>query len=659
MIGAGAAGLAASRQLLGQGLRPSIFEAAKTVGGAWSSSSNNSKMWDDLTTNLSKHTCRFSELPWPESTTTFPTATEMQQYLERYSAEFVDPSCFQYECQVTNVESLNGGDNGYRVEWLDLNDQTKHSKEFEGVVVATGFFSKPHYPEGLDAKDSSIIHSKDYQSHEAFANETVAVVGSSFSALEIAVDVSQSAKRVVSVLPRIPWVVPRLLPQQINDTVNYASPTILPVDLAFYRRAKDAPQIPEATTISPAWAQERHSFLQSTLGPRQKNSPLGIPQDFDKPPMVAISDFYLDLVVDGSIDVIKGRLQGMDLSTGLQIESSERSWVLPNITKVICCTGYESNLENYLEESILSTIEYDGKDTFCPMTLCWDTIHPKLSNFAFCGMYRGPYMGIMELQGRLAAAVMSGKIRIEEEKLQTALSTSQQIRSQHPATRPQFPHFDYIGFMDSLAELMKDAGIQPKHNIKKGEMISPVFYQASEKEAFAGIKELEQEIQTGQDGSRMSSLVMSALIGSWKFDRTIVHKSEDRLEHVYGTIKYSRPKLDYVLYREDGLYELSPSKTLSVFREYEYLVKDDTLEIYFVESGKRAHMFLSLKFKEKNSSGYWVATSDHLCIKDLYSAKFQVKLDGLAATEIIITYRVKGPSKDYESTTYLTPLRQQ
>jgi hypothetical protein len=64
-----------------------------------------------------------------------------------------------------------------------------------------------------------------------------------------------------------------------------------------------------------------------------------------------------------------------------------------------------------------------------------------------------------------------------------------------------------------------------------------------------------------------------------------------------------------------------------------------------------------LKFTQQNDEGYWVATSDHLCIKDLYKATFQVKLDGLVATEIIMTYRVKGPAKDYESTTILTPER--
>jgi hypothetical protein len=32
-------------------------------------------------------------------------------------------------------------------------------------------------------------------------------------------------------------------------------------------------------------------------------------------------------------------------------------------------------------------------------------------------------------------------------------------------------------------------------------------------------------------------------------------------------------------------------------------------------------------------------------------------LDGLKATEIIISYRVKGPTKDYEATTFMTPKR--
>ena len=178
----------------------------------------------------------------------------------------------------------------------------------------------------------------------------------------------------------------------------------------------------------------------------------------------------------------------------------------------------------------------------------------------------------------------------------------------------------------------------------------------------------------GQDGSRMPKLVLSSILGSWSYDRKIVHLQSGKHEHVSGTVKYSKywtrdcdedgeaasPGVDNpVLYREDGVYEFSPTQKFDVFREYEYEVKDDALEIYFVEGGKRAHMFLSLKFVptvEEEGGQCVKATSDHLCIKDLYSATFRVRLNGLSASEIIIKYRVKGPAKDYESTTILTPV---
>ena len=65
VIGAGTSGLVAARHLLGAGLRPTIFEAAKTVGGAWTphpsalAPNNAGKMWHGLRTNLSKYTMQY------------------------------------------------------------------------------------------------------------------------------------------------------------------------------------------------------------------------------------------------------------------------------------------------------------------------------------------------------------------------------------------------------------------------------------------------------------------------------------------------------------------------------------------------------------------------------------------------------------------------
>lgn len=293
-------------------------------------------------------------------------------------------------------------------------------------------------------------------------------------------------------------------------------------------------------------------------------------------------------------------------------------------------------------------------------------------------------MGIMDLQARLAAGVMSGKLSIDKDKIQESLDISQTIRKSNP--RAQFPHFDYVGCLDTLAEL---TGEQPTMNTQIGDMVAPSFYQSNGDIVSQCVSELQKQVQRGQDGSLVPKLILQSILGNWTYDRHIVHFQTQKVERVSGTVKYTKyshaphqpledgdtkedsaifhtqdPNDNPVMYREDGLYELTPTQKFEVFREYEYITKHDALEIYFVEGGKRAHLFLSLKFipetkSRQSDDGCWVqATSDHLCIKDLYSANFRVKLDGLSASEIVIKYRVRGPSKDYESTTVLKPLWQ-
>lgn len=738
VIGAGTSGLVAARHLIGAGLRPTIFEAAKTVGGAWtpssvlttpsspspspqSPSSNEdhirpgvggahhpaSKMWNGMSTNLSKHTCRFSDWPWPEDASTFPSAEEMHDYLESYADAFLatsPASCnFQLECKVFNVEQLLESpssqtgkleaNNNYKVEWTDLSTQTTHSKDFGGVVVATGFFHTPRWPSFLKSREDyednnkkpQLMHSSEYRSHRSFQDKNVAVIGASFSAFEIAADISRSASRVVNLSPSIPWVLPRWIPTMqplqsasTDEKKDITTMTILPIDLALYQRTRPYPQIPETVSLTPEDCRKRHQYIQSLVGHKQRQSPLGEPTNREEPAFVAISDEFLDLVREGKVEVVHGRLVGVDEDGTLQINDSQ---ALSDIDHIICCSGYTSQSHNFLPPDMLSTVDYHAEDDFCPTILAWDTLHPSLPGLAFCGMHRGAYMGIMELQARLAAGVMSGSLSLEEEQLQSAMKTSQTIRNSTP--RAQFPHFDYPGFIDTLSQLCYGDDY-PKYNRDVGDLIVPAFYQPDDELSRKCQLEMREEIERGQDGSRMPKVVLQSILGKWSFDRHIVHLKTKQVERIHGTVKYLKywersflddddtngnenfkhdTKDNPVLYREDGLYEFSPTQKFEVFREYEYECKRDSLEIYFVEGGKRALLFLSLKFvpeavetKSSNDDGYWVkATSDHLCIKDLYSATFRVKMNGLSASEVIIKYRVKGPAKDYESTTILKP----
>jgi len=749
VIGAGAAGLVASRHLIRCGLRPCIFESCPQLGGAWnadnnahtSSSRGAYKMWDHLTPNLSKYTCVFSDFMWPEESPTFPTkASDMHHYLDRYASKYVtvgDQADFRYGCTVTNVKRVESSSSNpiisnaaaatadfltgdtldiqqqYQVEWSDHASGELQSQEFAGVIIATGFFSTPVFPEGLaslaNSKDSNkVIHSSQYRSPLDFSpDETVAVVGASFSALEIAADVRKHAKKVVSILPQIPWILPRYVP---NTSANSAAGSYAPLDMVLYQRTREAPQVPPSIVMDAEACRARHALLQKLSGSRkQQLSPIGVPTDFTKPPLVAISDDYLNLVLDGNIDVVQGRVAKATIlpnnnddddnennkkdSIHLELENGS---VVSGIDRIISCTGYKSQqLGSFLDASLLTTLEYDDKDTgHAPMTLCYDTFHPRLPGLGFVGMYKGPYFGIMELQARLLAGLYSGDIPkpLSQDSIERALQESKTIRD--PTTpRAQFPRYDYIGMMDSLAEQLD---LVPSQELggSIGSMVSPPFYQPSKDIAEQCQQAIHRELgrttqngETDDDSSipsvNMARVALSALIGTWKFERKIIQcaRPAEPPQRVHGEIAFSHmhpssageeddkdddsslfvqkannKNLDWntVLYHEQGIFLLQ-GKEMDVFRKYEYELKENgILEIYFVELGKRAHLFLSLKF-QKEQDGYWVATSDHLCIKDLYSATFKIKFDGIGASEVIQAYRVRGPSKDYESITVLTP----
>lgn len=699
VIGAGAAGLVASRHLVRCGLRPCIFESStqvQGVGGAWNSAGMGYKMWDNLTPNLSKHTCVFSDFLWPADTPTFPQRVDMQNYLDRYATTFLDPTCFRYGCTVTNVKRCSPSSSSnsenfndafqkqqFQVEWAEEGGEQK-SREFDGVIVATGFFSVPFLPDGLLGVTDNIIHSSSYRSPYDFTNKTVAVAGASFSALEIAADVRKQASKVVSILPRIPYVLPRYVPNpQSNDNNIDGAVGFSPLDAVFYHRSRDAPQIPAAIEMTEDDAAKKHAFLRKITGPRkQRDSPLGLPLDDTAPPLVAISDDYLNLAIDGNIDVAHGRVASVvanddtttagDASSTLNIKL-ENGTTIAKVDNIIACTGYQSQLD-FLEPDILKTLEYDQVDRYAPLTLCYDTFHPELPGLGFVGMYKGPYFGVMDLQARLLAGMFSGEAKPTDESISEALNESTNIRKSSALRGAQFPRYDYIGFMDSIANQLD---LVPSGAFGlKGTVVSPPFYQPSEEIASKCEAALDEDLhKTANDGgvgggsANMARVALSALIGKWDFRRTITQFNTPSVgpQQVTGVIDFSHilpPRKDQepqvkqewnsVLYNENGIFHVA-GKDLEVFRQYEYVYKDDgILEIYFVELGERAHLFLSLKFSKKED-GYWIATNDHLCIKDLYSATFKIAFDGISAREVIMTYRVQGPSKDYESVTHLLP----
>lgn len=82
IIGAGISGIAAAKQL--SHLSPVVFEASGSIGGVWEHCSYRS-------TRLQTPRCdyEFSDYLWPErDNSTFPTSTEIVEYLHGYATHF-------------------------------------------------------------------------------------------------------------------------------------------------------------------------------------------------------------------------------------------------------------------------------------------------------------------------------------------------------------------------------------------------------------------------------------------------------------------------------------------------------------------------------------------------------------------------------------------
>lgn len=614
VIGAGVSGLLAARHLLRCGLRPSIFEQSQAVGGAWNSRSASFKMWEGLTLNLSKYTCCFSDFPWQDYEEDFASQRDMQEYLERYASTFVEKEYFKFGCTVTKVQKSHAFSNTtkeevcsqYKVEWVEEGKSNSQYKEFDAVVIASGFFSAPVVPDYLKllAGDygNKISHSSLYTSSEKYANQTVAIIGGSFSAHEIAANVQRHAKKVINVFPRTPYIFPRYLPYDGG---------FLPLDVVLYSRSCDGPRTTEMISFdTEEKCSKWHNKLRSFLGNRSKQSVIGYP-DMKDPPLISISDDYLNLVISGRIDPIKGKVVRADIPTveneneindsehiNLELEDGR---ILTEIDSVIACTGYHNQLD-ILDKDILDTLQFEKEDTFSPLIQCFDTFHPDLPGLAFVGMYKGPYVGVTELQARLVAGLISGELKLPTSAIDEALKISERIRQQSRLrTTPRFPHFDYVGHMDTLAKLINVT--PPERFASKGCMVSPVFYQANEEmmeNCNLRLEKLKDVAVNGGSNKLITRLSMNALIGKWSFERTIKEMSSPGAppQKVSGEVVFSvlndnlspsaRLSFDAIRYREDGFFELPTGKKLQVFREYDYVYKGDALEIYFVEGGERA-----------------------------------------------------------------------
>ena len=101
----------------------------------------------------------------------------------------------------TTVTSVTSDGDAFNVSYKDKVEDKISSERFDNVVVATGHFSVPYIPEykGMSSFPGRIMHSHDFRDAEEFRNKNVVVLGSSYSAEDVALQCHKYGARSVTI----------------------------------------------------------------------------------------------------------------------------------------------------------------------------------------------------------------------------------------------------------------------------------------------------------------------------------------------------------------------------------------------------------------------------------------------------------------------------
>lgn len=209
IVGAGPAGLAASRELGERGLRHRVLERGGGPGHCWA------HLYDSLRLHTGKHLSGLPGRSLPDSAPLFVPRSVFLDYLRDYAAHFRLPVVS--ECPVLRIapagsrgESRTGvgpepGRRGRKRSrmrhpspdhWeIETGQGTLRTRT---VVMATGILSNPYAPSFPGQEDfrGTIRHSVEYRRPDPFVGRRILVVGAGNSAGEIAPELARAGADV-------------------------------------------------------------------------------------------------------------------------------------------------------------------------------------------------------------------------------------------------------------------------------------------------------------------------------------------------------------------------------------------------------------------------------------------------------------------------------
>lgn len=284
--------------------------------------------------------------------------------------------------------------------------------------------------------------------------------------------------------------------------------------------------------------------------------------------------------------------------------------------------------------------------------------------------------------------------------------------------RPQFPHGDYIGQLLDLYHLQHGQlppALQQRAASLPAVLVPALLADGGHAGAAKQMDELAAQLSALRGGRGVAKSIFQSLAytGDFALQRDILDHGTSTTSKVEGKVSFRAIARNpfRLVYREEGRLTLPQGNGLSRTFEvsaayvYEYNADRDCIDIFFSKVGEPEVIdrpFISLYFKpppaaQTTGAGTdaetaplvtcasvtacspsavgntsprsddadgrllgmkgWTSAADHLCGQDLYKAGYGFGFAGLVMGEVDIVFDVRGPSKNYRSTSKLTALR--
>jgi len=215
VIGAGPMGLASARNLQKLGIPFIGFELHSDVGGLWDIDNPHSTMYDSAHLISSKRMTEFAEFPMRDEVAHYPHHSAMRQYFRDYAEHFGLKQFYEFNTQVTEIRP-----DGEHWILVTEHDGQRHTRRFDGVLIANGTLHKPNMPSLPCTFTGELMHSAEYRSPEVFKGKRVLMVGCGNSGADIAVDAVHQAARVDMSLRRGYYFLPKFIKGRPIDTLG-------------------------------------------------------------------------------------------------------------------------------------------------------------------------------------------------------------------------------------------------------------------------------------------------------------------------------------------------------------------------------------------------------------------------------------------------------